>query len=300
MRVTNEMMVANSLRRLSTRLGRYERAQSELATGRRVLAPSDDPARVGRALSLRGSQRSREQEARNATDARSRLDIADTHLSQAVERLHRVSELTLRGASTLNVEERSAIATEVGQLREELRAIANTRHRGVPLFAGYADPGEVVAADGSYQGDGGRIERRIGEGEVVRVNVTAAEAFGLDAAGKNLFTLLDDIVGALGAGDEGAVAGAVERLDAARGRIGRAQAIVGAAANQVESAQRRGEDVLLTLRAELAEVEDVDLEVEDVDLAEAVMELQTQEVAYQATLQAMARALPPSMVSFLR
>jgi flagellar hook-associated protein 3 FlgL len=292
-RVTNEMMVANSLRRLSTRLGRYERAQSQMATGRRLLAPSDDPAGTGRTLSLRASRRSREQEARNAADARSRLDIADTNLAQAVDRLHRVNDLTVRGASSLSAQERSAIATEVGQIREELRGIANARHRGVPLFAGYADPGDVVAPDGSYQGDAGRIERRIGEGEAVRVNVTAAEAFGLDAPGTNLFTLLDDIVGALGTGDTAAMAAALGRLDAARTQIGRAQAVVGTATNRVESAQRRGKDTLLTLRAELAEVEDV-------DLAEAALELQTQEVAYQATLQAMARALPPSLVSFLR
>lgn len=35
-------------------------------------------------------------------------------------------------------------------------------------------------------------------------------------------------------------------------------------------------------------------------MAEAVMELQMQEVAYEAVLGAMARALPPSLASFLR
>lgn len=39
---------------------------------------------------------------------------------------------------------------------------------------------------------------------------------------------------------------------------------------------------------------------EDVESVEAVLELRVQEVVYSATLQALAKALPPSLVSFLR
>ncbi|HEX9887873.1 MAG TPA: hypothetical protein VGA69_00220 [Nitriliruptorales bacterium] len=39
--------------------------------------------------------------------------------------------------------------------------------------------------------------------------------------------------------------------------------------------------------------------LEDADRAEAVMELQMQEVAYQSTLGVLGRALPPSLLSFL-
>lgn len=39
--------------------------------------------------------------------------------------------------------------------------------------------------------------------------------------------------------------------------------------------------------------------VEDVDMAEAIMNLQVEEVTYRATLQTMTRTLPPSLVSFL-
>ena len=40
--------------------------------------------------------------------------------------------------------------------------------------------------------------------------------------------------------------------------------------------------------------------VEDADLAEVMMNLQTQQVAYQAALQATARAIQPSLADFLR
>jgi len=293
-RVTNEQMLGNTLRRLSSRLGQYERAQSQLATGRRILTPSDDPGGTVRALSLRADERSREQEARNAGDAQGRLQIVDAQLSAASERLQRVNELAVGAASTTNERERAAVKAEVLAIREELRGITNTRYRGAPLFAGMADPAEVVAADGTYQGDAGAIERRIGEGETVRVNVTADEAFGLGAGGSpNVFAVLDQFAARLDAGDTAGVAATIGDLEQVRGTLGRSQSVVGAAANRVESAARRAGDTLLNLRAERAEVEDV-------DIAEAIMTLQTQQVAYEATLSAMSRALPQSLVNFLR
>lgn len=296
MRITTEMVVNNSLHRLSARLERYERTQSQLATGNRMLNPSDDPSGTGRALSLRASQRSREQEARNASDAESWLALADSQMQAAVERIQRVRELAVRGASSLNNAERRAIAEEVSRIRGEMESIANARHRGRPLFSGYQDVPAVAKIDGQwvYQGDDGVITRRVGEQDVVPVNVTAAEVFGFGAAGGDVFSLLDDLENALRGPDAAAAMSAgLEGIDAVRQRIGDAQAKIGANTNWVESARRRSGDALMAIRGQLAEVADV-------NLAEAVMELQVQEVAYTATLQALSRALPPSLVSFMR
>lgn len=294
MRVTSEMMVGNSLRRLSTRLERYERSQSQLATGKRIMTPSDDPGGTGRALSLRASKRSREQEARNADDATNLLALADSQLQAAVERLQRARELAVRGASSLNAGERSALAMEIGAIREELTGVANTRQNGRPLFSGYTDTNAVAKVGGTwtYQGDNEAVTRRVGEQDVVTVNVTAGDIFGFNA-GDDVFSMLDQMINDLQAGNSAGLSAAVGRIDVARGRLGDAQARVGANANWVESAQRRTQDSLLAIRGQLAEVEDV-------DIASAIMELQTQEVAYEATLQALARALPPTLATFLR
>lgn len=297
MRVTSEMMVANSLRRLSSRLEGYERVQSQLATGTRMRAPSDDPSGAGRALALRASTRAREQEVRNASDAQSWLDLADSQLQAAVERLQRARELAVRGSNSLGPEERSAIAVEMASIRDELVGIANATHRGRPLFSGYSDEEAVAEVGGvwTYGGDDGAITRRVGESEVVRVNVTAAEAFGFAGPDGDVFTMLDELVTALeGAPDPSAtLAAGIGRIDTARHTIGDAQARIGTASNRVESARARADDALLAIRSQLSDVEDV-------DIAEAIMELQTQEMAYTATLEALARALPPSLAAFLR
>ncbi len=297
MRVTNEMIVSNSLRRLNTRLAAYERAQSELATGRRIIKPSDDPSGASRALALRASRRGTEQELRNGSDAKERLSVADTQLQTVSERYSRVRELLTRGASSTGPSERAALAQEVAAIRDELAGLANSSYGGKPLFAGWTEgPAVERAADGSWQqrGGGQTVTRRIGDAESVQVNVTAQEVFGFSAdPGSSAFAMLDRAEAALTAGDAGAVAGALGELEGVRATLGTALGRVGAAGSRVDSALTRSESALLSLRGELAQVEDV-------DFAEAVMELQLQEVAYESVLGAMARALPPSLASFLR
>lgn len=296
MRVTNEMVVNNSLRRLNTRLSAYERAQSELATGRRIIKPSDDPSGASRALALRASRRT-EQQLRNSSDAKERLSVADSQLQTVSDRYSRVRELLTRGASSTAPSERAALAQEVAAIRDELAGLANGSYAGKPLFAGWTDgPAVVRAGDGSWQqrGGGQSVTRRVGDDETVQVNVTAQEVFGFSAdPGSNVFALLDRAEAALSAGNADAAAVALGELGGARTKLESALGRIGAAGSRVESALTRSESSLLSLRGELAQVEDV-------DMAEAVMELQMQEVAYEAVLGAMARALPPSLASFLR
>jgi flagellar hook-associated protein 3 FlgL len=295
MRVTSDMMAANSLRRLSTRLATYEKTQTRLSTGRRFQVASEDVSGSVRAQSLRAGMRVREQEARNAADAKSWLDIADAQLQGAVESLQRVRELAVRGANFHAGGEGDALAAEVDALKAELLSVANFSYRGRPLFAGHAEgPAVDPGAGYTYNGDQGAIERRVGEHDLVPVNVTADVVFGFGRPdGQNLFQSLDDLSAALRAGDQDTVAALITRLDEGRDDITGALAQIGSRTNWVESALHRSESTLHAMRVELAEIQDV-------DIAEAIMDLQVQEVAYQATLQAVARALPPSLASFLR
>lgn len=295
MRITNELMVANSLRRLEGRLASYERAQSRLATGRQRQAPSDDPGGASRALRLRSELHARSQEQRNAADAISWLSASDSVLQSGRERLQRARDLTVRSGTELaGTDEREAIAVEIERIRDELVGLANTRYRGRPLFGGYGDGDAVTSTEGTWSlVDSGDVRRRISDAESVVVNVTAADAFGIDDAPGSTFAALDALTAAIRDGDDDAVAAGLDRLDASLSSMSRAQASIGATTNQVESAQRRIEDSTIALRQELSSAEDV-------DMTEAVMDLQVAEVAYEATLGALGRALPPSLLQFLR
>lgn len=302
MRVTNEMMVTASLRRLSTRLERYESTQARLGSGQQMLAPSDNPSGASRALGLRATQRAREQEQRNGQEALNWLANSDGQLLSGVNRLQRARDLAVRGAGSVAADERAALAAELRSVRDELVSIANTRVGGRPVFSGFsdADPVRFDGASWVYQGDSGQTQRRVGEQDVVTINVTAGDAFGFDAeaadgtgATRNTLRILDDLIAQMDAGDETGIRASIGALDGARERLTDVLGRIGSTMNWVQSAMERSDASLTALRLELAEVEDV-------NIAEAIMELQTQEVAYEATLGALGRALPASLISFLR
>lgn len=299
MRITSDMLATRSLDRLQSRLKAYERSQSELSTGKRIMTPSDDPGGARRAMTLRASMRAREQELRNVEDAIGWLNNADSQLQSASERTRRARDLTVDGATLKDANAHKAIATELRAIADELVGIANAKHANRPLFGGFA-AGDAVTelADGSLvfdppSGQVDEVVRRVSDTEQVRVNTTAAEWLGADGAGGNLVTELRAIADSIESGDQAAASAGLATIDAGIERITSALADIGSAANRVESAKQRANDSLFTLRTELSNVEDV-------DVAEGIMELQIQEVGYQATLQALAKALPPSLASFLR
>lgn len=300
MRVTTEVMVTRSLDRLSTRLQQYERKQNELSTGKRILAASDDPAGARRASSLRAAMQAREQELRNSNDAIGWLDSADTQLQAATNRLNRVQDLALQGASQSSDEQRRALAAEIREITGEIAGIANATHLGRPMFGGFTGGNAVEKVDGVWttsgwtETDGGdQVMRRITDTEQVRVNVTAGEWLGFGSPDGDLLTQLDRLVANLEAGNADQISASIGGLQRSRASVTDALGAIGAATNRVTSSVSRTQDLMLTLRNELSQLEDV-------DLAQGVMELQVQQVAYEATLQALGRALPPSLVAFLR
>jgi len=292
-RVTQEGMVQNALLRVHERISKLDASGRRLSSGKVVQVASDDVSGMNRILGLRARIRAREQEARSAADGQTWLNIADSKLQTLNSRLLRVRELAVRGATSLDAAGREALAREIETIRDDMAAIANSSINGRQLFAGTANVAETVTVPGfAYGGDGNAVMRRIGEGEMVAVNVSAGQVFGFDD-GQDIFTELNNLATDLRAGNLTAVSGRLANLDTAMERVNTGLAAVGAATNRIDAAMVRNSDEQLALKGELAKVEDV-------DLAEAIMDLQTQEVAYQATLAALSRVLQPSLIDFIR
>ncbi len=294
MRVTHLGAHQAALTRLNTRLSEYASTQERLSTGKQLTRPSDDPIGMNRALELRATLSAREQEGRNATDGQMWLDLADTKLQDVVSQIQRARELAVRGATYIGPQEREAIALEIAHLRDDIVALANSQHQGRGLFSGFssADAVEKVAGVWTYTGDAGQINRRVGENEVVTINVTGDVAFGF-SSGNDIFSVLDDLEAALYADDNAGVEAGIAGLDTSLQTVLGGLGIVGAKTNQLESAAMRTANEIQTITEQLATLEDV-------DIAEAVMELELQKTAYEAALAAFAQSAQTSLVDFLR
>jgi flagellar hook-associated protein 3 FlgL len=134
------------------------------------------------------------------------------------------------------------------------------------------------------------VNRRVSDTEVIRVDLTGPEAFG--APPNDLFKVVGDIATDLTV-DPTALDGHLADLDTAIKGMLSAVANVGARGARVERVAQINSDRALDLQSQLAETENI-------DLPNTIMNLQMQQVGYQAALSATAKALQPTLLDFLR
>jgi flagellar hook-associated protein 3 FlgL len=296
-RVTQRSVSATMLTGLQSNLQRMQDLQQQLSSGKRLTRPSDDPVDTSAAMQLRAEVRRTEQHVRNADDGLAWLGTTDAVLTRSSDLAGRARTLVLSGLNaTSTAESRAALAAEVRSLRAALVDAANTRYLDRPVLGGTALVGEAYAADGTYQGDGGRVSRTVAAGTSVPVSLTGPEVFGADGADDQLFAVLERLAASLESGGptvQDDLQADLGRLDAALDRLTSALGQVGARYNRVETVRAAASDAGLSLRASLATTEDI-------DLAKTVVDLQMQEIAYNAALGATARVVQPSLVDFLR
>lgn len=295
MRVTNSMVLTSTLRDLNGTLARLQSAQTDLSSGRVIRKASDDPAKATAAMSLRNQIRRAEHRTRSLTDAQGWLNVADSALVSGLDVLNRAKELGSRGASSGVAElgSRQAIAAELRGLRDELIAVANTRYLDRPVFNGTADA-DAYSAAGVYQGNDAQIMREVAPGTTVRTNLTGEEIFGPQAAPEgDMFAVLGRLATAIEAGNPTDIATEQGNLEAARSRMASATAELGSRGARIEMIRTRAATDEAGLRETLSQIEDT-------DLAAALMDVKNRENAYQASLGAAARAIPTSLLDYLR
>lgn len=299
MRVTQRSMITNSLAGLNGNLAAVTRLQQQLTSGKVLTRPSDSPTGTNTAMQTRSQQALVTQQADNITDAQSWLNQTDSALQNMLDVSHRVRDLTVQGLNTggISPESAAAIAAEVSSLRDSLLGMANTTVQGRPLFGGVTTGSTAYdATTGAYAGvlgAGGApvpVTRRLSDVESIRIDVTGPEAFG--DAPDDLFGVVQGIATHV-TSDPTALAADLTALDASINKMLVAIAGVGARSSRVDTAAKLNSDNALTLTARLSGIEDV-------DLARTTMELQMQQVTYQAALSVTAKTMQQSLVDFLR
>ncbi|PXA67376.1 flagellin [Cryobacterium arcticum] len=293
---TTQMRAAQAnLQASAQRLAQLQEQSSSLKTMNRA---SDDPARAANAMAVRAEQRATAQYTRNADNADGWLTTLDNALGSSTNILTKVRDLTVQGANagTMSVAAKEALAVQIDGLRQDLLKEANASYLGRTVFAGNSDAGSVYNAAGIYVAGVATgatavsVERRVGAGSTVRVDVDGGALFGTGT--DSVFSLLTNISTALRADPAVSVSPYLADLDTSITSVIGARADVGARQARVESAT----SALVTQKGTL---EAQRVQLEDVDLATVVLDLKLQEVAYQSALAVTARVIQPTLMDFL-
>ncbi len=290
-RITQRTLSSEVMSNLQRSLGKLQQIQEQMSSGKVLNRPSDSPTAAVSSLAFRSQLTRSQQYQRNISDGIGWLGIADSTLQSVVSSMQRVRQLAVNGTDgAMSSQDRSALAEEVDQLRAGLVTLANTTYQNRPLFGGNTTSATAYDANGVYQGDAGGVTRTIAPGVQLDVNVTGGAVFGSGASG--LFGTLQQLSDDLRTNPAN-LQGDLTAIDGHMTTILSALGDVGARYRRLETTKNSLDTNVTGLQQSLSEVEDV-------DLPQVIMQLQTQQVAYQAALAATSKVIQPSLVDFLK
>ncbi len=177
---------------------KLSKVQKQIATGKRIFKPSEDPIGAARVVDLRTILDTNSQYQKNIDAARARLTVEESIMGNATDILQRVRELAIaaNNASQTN-ETRNFIAEEVDQLLEEILDMANsTDGSGDYLFSGSKinfrpfvnnENGEY-----EYQGDDTQRNLQIGPKRTIATSDSGNFVFRAIKDGNTEFTALEN------------------------------------------------------------------------------------------------------------
>ena len=186
MRITNNMMSYNFLSSLNKSLEKSSKIQMQLADGKALHAPSDDPIKVSRSLRFSTGMELNNQYTQNAQDAISWMDSTDDNMQDLSKIMINIKELVIQASNGTNPQ--SAVQTigdSVDNLINQMINIGNSQLGGRYIFAGQNDKIAPFTRNGdtiTYNGDNEKISMPTHPGEATpsqdSVNLTGTDVFG--------------------------------------------------------------------------------------------------------------------------
>lgn len=183
MRATLKIASNNALNNILDNYSRVLKVQNQMATGRRVTRPADDPLSANAGMRLDSVISRITQYNRNLGVGTSFLSLSDNALGGVNELLTNARTLTIASASeTTTNDMRRTNAVAMNNLLQELVTIANRNEGSRYLFGGtetQRPPYEIVGGRYVYfRGNNEKIYVPSDLASTMPINVTGAEAFG--------------------------------------------------------------------------------------------------------------------------
>ncbi|MDT8383120.1 MAG: flagellar hook-associated protein FlgL [Gammaproteobacteria bacterium] len=304
MRISTTQMQDRGVTAMLERQSDLSFTQQQVASGKRILAPSDDVLGSTQILALNKVIETHQQYGENADAAVGRISQEESALTQGINVLQRVRELAVQAENTtLPATARANLAIETRELLNEVMSVANEKDsNGEYIFSGFnvnttpftateGPPGEFTYA---YTGDLGQRNVQIGETRFIAVGDPGQSVFvDIPKTGggtENVFETLEQFALDLEAGTPNT--NIVADLDLALEHLSSFRTQTGGRQNSIDSHRVLNEDIIFQGQKTLSSIEDL-------DFAEAVSRLNLQLATLQAAQQSFARIQNLSLFNYL-
>lgn len=183
MRISTVTMFEQSMTSMNRQQGEFMKVGQQIASGRRVVNPSDDPQAASRAVRVSQAQAVTQQYTDARVSARNALSQQESILNSVSDAITSAKTLMVQASNgTLSNADRDSVASELRGIYETVIGQANaTDGNGRYLFGGYQDSSEpFVRLPGgavNYVGDNNTREQRIDASRLMPVADTGEAIF---------------------------------------------------------------------------------------------------------------------------
>ncbi|MBE5253005.1 flagellar hook-associated protein FlgL [Mixta mediterraneensis] len=303
MRISTNMIFNQQVRGITDSQSSWLKVGAQLASGRRVTNPSDDPIAASRAVVLSQAQAQSSQYAQARVFASQGLSLEENVLSGVTSSIQDAQTLIVNGSTgTLSDDDRGSIATQLEGIRAQLLNQANSQDgNGRYIFAGYKTDSAPFVDDAStgvsYVGGTDAITQKVDSSRTMTVGHTGdgifmaitgnatAEPDG-SASETNLFAMLDSAIAALKTPQENADETTKQAFQDAMDKTNRGlsnslnnvlsvRSSIGSQLSELDTLDAQGDDRDLIYSTQMSSMVDV-------DYAETISSYTMQQTALQA------------------
>ena len=308
MRISSANAFESSVSNLQRRQQALASAQEQLTSGKRVLKPSDDPARAAQAERALASASRSEAQLRALDASRQAMQLTESALGDAGELMQQARELLVgAGNGSYTDQDRRVMAQALRGLRDDLLAVANRSDgAGRYLFGGQGADG-LPLLDGpggvAYNAAAGQLLAASGEASPLSVDGQAAWLQAPDPnnppATLSVFDVLDRAVGELQTSGRSAVqvaqtvSDSLGGVDATAGNLAAWRSRTGEALNRIDGIGERLSQSRLDAQQERSNAEDL-------DMMQAISDFQNRQTGYDAALKTYSIIQQMSLFDYLR
>lgn len=202
MRLSTNTIYEQSVNAILLQQESVQKTQQQVATGKRMQTPADDPIAAARALNVAQAASINTQYDENRNNAKTSLALSDTILSSISTLIQDVrTDVVSAGNGALNNSDRTSLANTLRGRLEELVGLTNaTDSSGNYLFSGYqgaTKPFSQTLTGAQYYGDQGQRLIQVASSRQIALSDSGTDIFERIKNGNGVF------VTAIGAANNG-------------------------------------------------------------------------------------------------
>jgi len=294
MRVTDRIKFDAFKNNLALIKSNLDKTQNKIASGKKILVPSDDPVSSSVAVGFNAEKGLNAQYGRNIERLKTTGVFYETSINSVNNMLTRAKEIAIVQASdTVNAETRKSAGEEVKGIIERLVAIGNTKVGNHYIFGGKKSNNTPFSIDSDYNvtfnGSNEVSSIFVDKGTKEDAGISGDKVFISDT---NIFNVLKNFKDALETNNTGirnALDGLDKSLEKTQTNLVHVGTYTARIENFIEYNESKNNNIIETLS-----------QIMDVDVAQAVVDFNSLSNAYEAMIYTMTKIQNLSVLNYLR